>query len=116
MEKELIYTRIFYEISDHELKALYWLKKNGGDEGERWRHYFEDKYFIIVGQEQSDVGTCGDLYIEIYDWSLAFQFEIFKVGGEQRDYLSSTREELDSVYEYVDEHSKYDKPVFREKY
>lgn len=85
MEKEVKYSRIFYDVCDNELKVLDWLRKNGGKQGERWRECFMGKHYIMIGQDQSDVGTVGDLLIEIFDPSLAFQFEIFKVGGIQRD-------------------------------
>lgn len=84
MEKEVKYTRIFYDVGDNELKVIAWLRKHGGKQGEKWRECFMGKHYTIIGWD-NEVGTVGDLLIEIFDPALAFEFEISKVGGTQRD-------------------------------
>jgi len=110
MEKEVKYTRLFSDLTDNELIVTKWLRIHGGVEGDKWRSAFMGKYYTMVGHCQSDVGVVGDLLIEIFDPSLAFQFEIFKVGGRQRDRVPMPEDELESEYE------KNDLPVLTDDY
>lgn len=76
------YIKIFYDVYDHQLYPIAWLREHGGKQSEDWDEYFEGKHHVIIGWD-NDVGTIGDLHITIYNPIVAFQFEMFKVGGAQ---------------------------------
>ena len=115
MEKEVKYSRTFYEICENERQVETWLKRQGGVEGEDYRLEFRSLYYIAGGWDQSDVLTVGNIVVEIFNPSVAYQFELFKVGGRLRDRTEPTHEELDSEYEYMCDHQKDDKPVYLDK-
>ena len=107
-----IYQRTFHDIAENEQQVEKWLAKYGGTEGEDWQIEYRWRYYISSGWDQSDVMSVGDIVVEIFNPSLAFQFEIFKVGGNQRDRKTPTQEELDIEYEYMCDHQKDDNPVW----
>lgn len=111
-----MYTRTFYDIAENEQQVERWLKKNGGIEGEDYRVEFRSRYYIAGGWDQTDVLTVGDIVVEIFNPSIAFQFELFKVGGRLRDRKPPTKEELTIDYEYMTEHAQDDKPVYLDKW
>ena len=112
MEKKVAYTRTFYDIAENERQVETWLKKHGGTETEDWRLEYRGNYYIAGGWDQSDVLTVGDVVVEIFNPSVAYQFELFKVGGRLRDRRAPTDEELELDYEYLTEHASKDKPVW----
>ena len=111
-----MYQRTFYEICENERQVEDWLKKHGGVECEDYRTEFRGLYFIAGGWDYSDVLTVGNLVVEIFNPSVAYQFELLKVGGRLRDRTESKQEDWDESYEYMTEHATEDKPVYLDKY
>lgn len=80
-----------------------WLRKEAGETGGKWASHFLGRYYYQSGHEQSDVGVMGDLCIEIYDQPIAFQFEMFKVGGRARDSKLSGFDPYDNKFDIVED-------------
>lgn len=115
MDKDVKYTRIFYDICENERQVENWLVKHGGTEGKDYHIEYRGNYYIMGGMDQH-VLTVGDVIIEIYNPMVAFHFELFKVGGRLRDRTNPTNVEVEWDYEYIDEHPSDDKPVYLDKY
>lgn len=76
------YSRMFYELGEEECLGIEsWLRKEAGPAGSKWRSNFMGLYYVLI--RESDVGCVGNLSVDIFDPSLAFQFELFKIGGHR---------------------------------
>ena len=101
--KQPFYTRTFYEIDEQTSMGIEkWLNDNSS-RNKGWRSNFIGRYYYQMGYEQSSVGVMGDLIIEIFDPSIAFKFEMFKIGGRSRYNIPSGYDPYSDKFDSVEE-------------
>ena len=90
--KTPFYSRTFYELSEEECMGIEsWLRKNAGPAGAKWRSNFMGLYYVRLWE--NDVGCVGNLSVDIFDPGIAFQFELFKIGG----HLTRERKQIEPM-------------------